>query len=250
MKKSFCPSLRGLLLPAAAAMSSLVPVYAAPIVLVNAPTCNAGTAASYVSLGSDGCQLGNLLFNNFVYTPTANPATLAIPGAAVAINPIPASFDEGFGFQIASGFAATAPGSFVDSVLQFTVSTRDGSAGLTGLSLNTNATSTGTGLASVSENFCVGGISTVNCATLRNISVQSVGGIGLNNSAILGGVARLAVSKDIIVSAGNSGTATTSLVDNQFSNNTSNSTVPEPATFALIGLGLGGIALARRRRAA
>lgn len=244
MKKSFCPSLRGLLLPAAAAMSSLVPVHAAPIA---APTCNAGTAASYVSLGSDGCQLGNLLFNNFVYTPTANPATLAIPGAAVAIIPIPASFDEGFGFQIASGFAATAPGSFVDSVLQFTVSTRDGSAGLTGLSLNTNGTSTGTGLASVSENFCVGGTSTVNCATLRNISVQSVGGIGLNNSAILGGVARLAVSKDIIVSAGNSGTATTSLVDNQFSNN---NTVPEPATFALIGLGLGGIALARRRRAA
>lgn len=239
MKKSFCPSLRGLLLLAAAAMSSLVPVHAAPI-------CNAGTAASYVFLGGDGCQLGNLLFNNFVYTPTANPATIAIPGASVAIIPIPAFFDEGFGFQIASGFAATAPGSFVDSVLQFTVSTLDGSAGLTGLSLNTNGTSTGTGLASVSENFCVGGTSTVNCAALRNISVQSVGGSGLNNSAILGGVARLGVSKDIIVSAGNSGTATISLVGNQFSNNA----VPEPATFALIGLGLGGIALARRRRAA
>jgi len=177
--------------------------------------------------------------------PTANPAVLAIPSSAVAITPISALFNEGF--QIASGLAATAPGSFIDGVLQYVVYTLDGGASLTGLSLNTNGTSTGTGLASVSENFCPGGTSTVNCSGLRNISVQSVGG-SLSQSAIYGSVSRLAVSKDINVSAGADGTATTSLVNNQFSNG---SPVPEPGTLSLLGLslGLGGIAVSRRRRA-
>ncbi len=207
---NFCLNLRGLLLFSAAAAFSLTSIYAATI-------CGPGTAASYASLGSSGCQEGNLLFNNFVYTPTANPAVLAIPSIAVAITPIPTLLNEGFGFQIASGFAATAPGSFIDGVLQYVVSTLDGGASLTGLSLNTNGTSTGTGLASVSENFCPGGTSTVDCSGLRNISVQSAGG-SLSNSAAYGPASRLAVSKDIDVSAGGSGTATTSLVTNQFSN--------------------------------
>ncbi len=238
--QNFRPSFGSFCLFSAAAAFSPTSAHAAAI-------CSPGTAASYVALGSTGCQEGNLLFNNFAYTPTANPAVLAVPSSAVAITPIPTLLNEGFGFQIASGFAATAPGSFDDAVLQYVISTIDGRTSLTGLSLNTNGTSTGTGLASVSENFCPGGTSTVGCAGLLNISVQSMGG-SLSQSAIYGSVSRLAVSKDINVSAGADGTATTSLVNNQFSNG---SPVPEPGTLSLLGLslGLGGIAVSRRRRA-
>jgi len=237
---------RGLLLIAgAAALSLAVPAQAAPI-------CVTGTAASYALLGSGGCQEGNLLFNNFVYLSSANPSALAIPAASVVINPIPVALNEGFGFQITSGFAATGTGTFVDSVLQYSVSTINQAADLTGLSLNFNGTATGSGLASVSENYCPSGTSTVTCAGLRNLSVQTGPGGVLSNATNFAGVSQLAVSKDINVNSGASGTATISLVNNQFPNGGgggSGSPVPEPSTVAMLGLGLSGLAFHRRRRA-
>lgn len=239
---------RGLLLIAgAAALSLAVPAQAAPI-------CVTGTAADYVALGAGGCQQDNLLFSNFIYLASANPTALAIPATSVVINPIPTLFNEGLGFQITSGWVATSPASFVDSVLQYSVSTINQSRDLTGLAVNFNGTATGSGLASISENYCPGGTSTVGCSGLRNISAQiGAGGGSLSNQTTFAGVPLLAVSKDINASAGASGTATISLVNNQFPNGGgggSGSPVPEPGTVALFGLGLSGLAFHRRSRRA
>ncbi len=194
------------------ALSFVIPAQAAP-------TCVTGTAADYVALGAGGCQQDNLLFSNFIYLATGNPAALAIPATSVLINPIPTLFNEGLGFQITSGWVATSPASFVDSVLQYSISTINQSRDLTGLAVNFNGTATGSGLASISENYCVGGTSTVGCSGLQNIFAQvGSGGGSLSNSTTFTGVPQLAVSKDINVNAGISGTATISLVNNQFPN--------------------------------
>ena len=242
MRSSYSGFRRLLLLAGAAASSLIIPAQAAP-------TCVTGTAADYVALGAGGCQQDNLLFSNFVYLASANPTGLAIPATSVVINPIPVMFNEGLGFQITSGWVATSPASFVDSVLQYSVTTINQSKDLTGLAVNFNGTATGSGLASVSENYCVGGTSTVGCSGLKNISAQTGPGGSLSNSTTFTGVPQLAVSKDINVNAGISGTATISLVNNQFPNGGgggSGSPVPEPSTVVLFGLGLSGLAFHRR----
>ena len=79
--QNFRPSFRSFCLFSTAAAFSLTSAHAAAI-------CGPGTAASYVALGSTGCQEGNLLFNNFAYTPTANPAVLAVPSSGSPLSPL------------------------------------------------------------------------------------------------------------------------------------------------------------------
>ncbi len=90
----------------------------------------------------------------------------------------------------------------------------------------------------------MGATSTVGCAALRNIFVQTPG--TLSAGATYGPVSRLSVSKDINVGSGAGGTATISLVTNQFSNgggpSGSGAAVPEPATVTVFGFGLGAVA--------
>ena len=80
--------------------------FAAVSIASAAPLCVAGgTMVSYVSLGSDGCTVGDLLFSNFVYNDSGSA-----PGTMVLLAPISSSLtNSGPGLSFTSS-AWTATG--------------------------------------------------------------------------------------------------------------------------------------------
>ena len=209
--------------------------------------CPTGTLEGYTTAvnAAGGCTEDGLLFSQFQYLSSASGGAVALPATAVAIAPLVNTAGTGFGFQLAAGFAAGA-NSVSDSVLQYQVSTLDNLPLLSSVSLGFNGTFTGSGIASVSENYCPGGTvvpPSAGCpAGLSNIFVQNSNGIiRLQTSATFAGVNSVTVSKDIQVNGGSSGSATISSVTNQFQ------AVPESSPFLLLGSGLVGLALLRQR---
>src|SRR5579863_5182596 len=199
-------------------------------------TCSVGTAATYTSTvnAAGGCTEDGLLFSNFNYIPTSSGTAVALPASGLAIAPLLNAAGNGFGFQIAGGFAA-ATGGVADGILQYEVSTLNNSATLDGLSLTFNGTFTGSGVANTSENYCPGGTSvppTTCSGGLQNIFVQSSQGVNkLSASATYLPVSSITVSKDIQVNGSTvaASSATISSVTNQFQTSTTG-TVPEPAS--------------------
>jgi len=121
-------------------------------------------------------------------------------------------------------------------------------SGITDLELGFNGAPTGTGLASVAEGFCLSATSVVGCSAGNSGSINvsnpssSKPPAQFNNSISFGAVTLIAVSKDINVTSGINGTAAISQVTNQFSQS-----VPEPLPFMMLGSGLVGLGLLRRR---
>jgi hypothetical protein len=215
--------------------------------------CPVGTAATYISSvdSAGGCTEDGLLFSNFNYIPSSSGTAVALPASALAIAPLLNTAGDGFGFQIAGGFAASS-GGVADGVIQYEVSTVNSSATLDGLNLTFDGTSTGSGIASTSENYCPGGTSvppTTCSAGLGNIFVQSSQGVSkLSASATYTPATSITVSKDIQVNGSTvvGSSATISSVTNQFQQITS-ATVPEPANLLLFPGGLLVLFLVRKK---
>jgi hypothetical protein len=102
----------------------------------------------------------------------------------------------------------------------------------------------GTGSASVVEKFCLGESAALPCTkggTAGTIAVTDPPA-GFTNHVFFAANTLIGVSKDILVDSGSNGMATISQVTNNFS-----SDVPEPLSFVLLGSGLLGLGLMRKR---
>lgn len=214
------------------------------------PTCVQNTLASYEALdATGGCEINNLLFDNFSDMESSAGANQLNAGQ-ITVTPDFTLLDEGLQFTASWSVASPAA---MDSAISFTVQTVNGADTLDDISLSATEVSTGNGLSGVIETYCVGSLKGAgnHCpSTLDTISVSDPP--GQNNGPVTqtyGLTNELSVTKDIDVSSGfayngQPSTASISVVDNNYSQI---GAVPEPISFVLVGAGLLGVGLMRRR---
>jgi hypothetical protein len=197
-------------------------------------SCPSMPASSYLAT-SFACVSGSLIFSDFGYQGTgqvSNPSS-------VSITPLNSPDDEGF--QFAGGWSVQSQNGVSnseDSQISYTVQHPGGL--IDSLSLSFSSVVTGTGSASVTEQFCLGApVNSCPQATEGSVAVTNPGS-GFSDRAFFAGVESVGILDSVTVTSGMSGTARISNFSNTFSS-------PEPLSFVLLGSGLLGIGLMRRR---
>jgi hypothetical protein len=200
-----------------------------------AAACSATTTISaLVALGSTGCQIDDTLYNNFSYTPGA--------GAPVA-SLVLANQDENSAVFLSGWTFTSSTGSFDGNfTLGFTAAVVTAGAGSCATCLivsdteQINSGTTAPGPQTDSVLLTPGGTVSLNNTTVGNETGQTLFSPGISS------VTKLATSGAF--------TMATPLVsfESDIRQNMISS-VPEPATFSLLGAGLLGLGLLRRRTA-
>ena len=212
-----------------------------------ASACQDTTFDNYLGAGFN-CTIGDKTFSNFAYHSTSNPPGFSIPAGSIDTSPITTLLNPGF--QWSTGWHASTSSGVLseDSLFQFTASVNPGGNLITDVSLSIGGVGfSGTGSVTVDETVCLGAtFPACTGGTVRTLEVfDSSSGIQTYDEISFAGVSEVDVQKDVLINAGTNGSATLSLLTNQFSEG---STTPEPASILLFGSGVLGLAGVLRRK--
>jgi hypothetical protein len=224
---------RVVLFSACATVISMFTLAAAP--------CTPGTLASYISLGSTGCTVGNDTFYNFqlLSDNSTGGATLVTaaditvegvgPAGTIGASGSAPFLPNDIGVDFDTALWAVAAGQSQDDNISFDVSVGTGAVNITDAGIVQDSATVGNGSVTVAEKGCSG--SGFPCTQMWGVDTSDTSFV---SDTIFSATGTLSVEKDIAL-IGNTGSASVSNVADVFST----SEVPEPRALSfLLGLGL------------
>jgi hypothetical protein len=215
-------------------------------VIALAPAASASVCADNVAYSTyvgGSCTIDGLTFSNFSFSSSG---TTMLPASSVTVKVINGPT---FGFEFDTSMSAGI-GQTEDILVSFVVT-----GAISDLHASFNGSFSGAGTSSDTETYCENGTllpPAANCSGQN----QTLGQLSLTNPPFniapppvnfLPVLSSIAISKDINVTGGSNvdhpGTATISQITDTFS-----TPVPEPMTLSMMGIGLLGLGLMRRRQ--
>ena len=197
------------------------------------------TLADVIATGSLGCQIGDKIFSDFAYSQIIVNGAGTLPGSTSNINFTPVITNPQLvGFELQSLWQVNGA---LDLALKYNVATVSGQYLITDAHYTVFGVQNGT--VGGAETICLGDVWQSDCEGSDHVNL-SPNPDGSHNSVVFDPVNTVGIVKDLSFVSTSGTTGEFSIIRQRISQ----SEVPEPATFLLMGSGLLGLGLVRRYR--